>query len=107
MAFSKAFSNPASLDPETPICYKLSGFQAVLFMPAKDLLYMPIYEFECRRCHHIYEQIMGIEETDEKPVCPKCGATNPKKLLGSYSFHSRQRYENRLSNRMASRAHGK
>jgi putative FmdB family regulatory protein len=68
---------------------------------------MPIYEFECRTCNHTFEQIMGIAETDQNLACPKCDSTNLKKIVGPCSFHSRERYEERLANRMSSRAHGK
>ncbi len=37
-------------------------------------------------------------------ACPSCGVVNPKKLIGRTSFHSRERYEERLARRMAARA---
>ena len=32
---------------------------------------MPLYEFECRKCHHRFEKIQSFAEGD--PQCPKCG----------------------------------
>jgi predicted nucleic acid-binding Zn ribbon protein len=46
---------------------------------------------------------MKVGEDQEVVTCPKCGAMNPKKLIGRTSFHSRERYEERLARRMASR----
>lgn len=64
---------------------------------------MPIYEFECSACKHIFERFMKVDEDQEGLTCPKCEATNPKKLIGRASFHSRERFEERLARRMAAR----
>ena len=65
---------------------------------------MPIYEFECSACKHIFECLMKIGECAEGLACPECGAMNPKKLVGRTSFHSRERFEENLARRMAARA---
>ena len=65
---------------------------------------MPIYEFECVTCKNIFECFMKVREGQEGLACPACGAFNPKKLIGRTSFHSRERYEERLARRMAARA---
>jgi putative FmdB family regulatory protein len=64
---------------------------------------MPIYEFECTSCKHIFERLMKVGEDQEGVTCLKCGAMNPKKLIGRASFHSRERFEERLARRMAAR----
>ena len=33
---------------------------------------MPLYEFECEKCHHRFEQIQSVSAPD--PQCPKCGS---------------------------------
>jgi len=33
---------------------------------------VPLYEFECEKCHHRFERIQSVSATD--PVCPKCGS---------------------------------
>jgi putative FmdB family regulatory protein len=38
---------------------------------------MPIYEYECAACGHLFERIMKVGETE--PVCPACGAKETKK----------------------------
>jgi len=65
---------------------------------------MPIYEFECIACKNIFECFMKVGEGLEDIACPACGAVDPKKLIGRTSFHSRERYEERLARRMAARA---
>lgn len=64
---------------------------------------MPIYEFECNACKHIFECFMKVTEDQKGLTCPACGAVNPKKLIGRASFHSRERFEERLARRMAAR----
>ena len=32
---------------------------------------MPLYEFECQKCHHRFEKIQSFAAGD--PQCPKCG----------------------------------
>jgi putative FmdB family regulatory protein len=68
---------------------------------------MPIYEFECTACSHIFERFMKIGEGYEDLTCPECGALKPKKLIGSCRFHSRERFEERLARRMAARTQQK
>ena len=64
---------------------------------------MPIYEFECTACKHIFESLMKVGESEEAQACPACGAANTTKLIGRTSFHSRERFEERLGRRMAAR----
>lgn len=68
---------------------------------------MPIYEFECSACNHTFERFMKASEDHQGLACPECGALHPKKLVGVCRFHSRERYEERLTNRMASRNQGR
>lgn len=42
---------------------------------------MPIYDFQCRRCGHRFEQLV---KPDETPGCPSCGAPKAQRLF-SYS----------------------
>lgn len=32
---------------------------------------MPLYEFECQKCHHRFERIQSVSAPD--PACEKCG----------------------------------
>lgn len=34
---------------------------------------MPLYEFECKKCHHRFEKIQSVAAPD--PECEKCGGT--------------------------------
>ncbi|MFA4917035.1 MAG: zinc ribbon domain-containing protein [Syntrophales bacterium] len=45
---------------------------------------MPIYEFECPKCTHVFERLMKIEEDYGDLACPKCGAKELKKLVAPF-----------------------
>ncbi|MGE5302164.1 MAG: FmdB family zinc ribbon protein [Alphaproteobacteria bacterium] len=47
---------------------------------------MPIYEYQCRRCHHNFEQI--ILSTREKVICPQCDSRAVEKRLSVFSSPS-------------------
>lgn len=46
---------------------------------------MPIYEYECKKCGHKFEQLQKITD---KPlqVCPKCKKSALAKLISNTSF---------------------
>ena len=46
---------------------------------------MPIYEYECQRCGHRFEE---WQKMSDKPVsvCPKCKARKVEKLISHTSF---------------------
>jgi putative FmdB family regulatory protein len=51
---------------------------------------MPIYEYECRGCHHQFEQLL---RTGDTPGCPKCHGHDLERLLSQVavsSEHTRQ-----------------
>lgn len=39
---------------------------------------MPIYDYQCRRCGHRFEQVVKLGET---PGCPSCGDARPERLV--------------------------
>jgi putative FmdB family regulatory protein len=46
---------------------------------------MPIYEYQCQKCDHNFEQLQKI--TDKPPTtCPKCHARQLVKLVSNTSF---------------------
>jgi putative FmdB family regulatory protein len=52
---------------------------------------MPIHEFECLRCGHHFEELVGSHELDETEVkCPECGGTELKRLISPYAPTPRQ-----------------
>jgi putative FmdB family regulatory protein len=39
---------------------------------------VPIYDFRCAGCGHEFEELV---RPGERPPCPRCGASDPRRLL--------------------------
>ena len=39
---------------------------------------MPIYDFKCRACGHVFEELVKLGQT---PDCPSCGARDLERLV--------------------------
>jgi putative FmdB family regulatory protein len=51
---------------------------------------MPTYEYECKKCGHVYEEVLQISERENKNgKCPKCGSIKKEKLITSIQFKVR------------------
>ena len=46
---------------------------------------MPLYEYECRGCHHQFEQLI---RTGDTPACPKCHSGDLERLLSHVAVSS-------------------
>jgi putative FmdB family regulatory protein len=46
---------------------------------------MPIYEFECRSCQHIWDELQKISDPDPAQ-CPSCGATTVVRRMTAAAF---------------------
>lgn len=46
---------------------------------------MPIYEYQCARCGNEFESFIWSAKDQETLACPKCGATDVRKLLSSFA----------------------
>ncbi|MFQ6132015.1 MAG: zinc ribbon domain-containing protein [Armatimonadota bacterium] len=44
---------------------------------------MPIYEFECRKCEHTFEELMSRSELDSVR-CPSCKGRRVRRLVSSF-----------------------
>lgn len=42
---------------------------------------MPTYEYECRACHHAFEQFQAMSEEPVK-ICPVCGKHELRRVIG-------------------------
>lgn len=43
---------------------------------------MPIYEFQCGKCGHEYEELTSMSAAN--PPCPKCGGASERLLSGAH-----------------------
>ena len=63
---------------------------------------MPIYEYECRACHHQFEAIVRLPE---KPVCPSCESEDLERLVSLFAVDSGE--SRRIARDAARRQHAK
>ena len=49
---------------------------------------MPIYEFLCKDCRSVFEQLCFSLSDREGVRCPRCGSRNVSKLLSTFSSRS-------------------
>lgn len=48
---------------------------------------MPIYEYQCQACEHVFERLLSVEEGSHPQECPECGVTDSKKLVVPVNFN--------------------
>jgi putative FmdB family regulatory protein len=48
---------------------------------------VPIYEYECERCGHSFEQLVGshVGVSEDEVSCPRCGSTSLRRRVSSYA----------------------
>lgn len=46
---------------------------------------MPIYEYECKKCHHRFEELV---RPGSAPECPECHSRSLEKLLSAFAVGS-------------------
>lgn len=56
-------------------------------MPRRDLfsVAMPIYEYQCPKCQHRFEEWVKVSEAHGQEPCPKCGEPSPR-IMSHTSF---------------------
>lgn len=47
---------------------------------------MPIYEFRCCECQHLFELLILAEEQDVEMKCPRCESENFERLLSASNY---------------------
>ena len=45
---------------------------------------MPLYDYECVKCTHVFEVFHKIDEMIDDLACPKCNAKGPRKLVSQF-----------------------
>lgn len=46
---------------------------------------MPIYEYQCPKCQHTFEEWVKVSESHRQEPCPKCGEPSPR-IMSHTSF---------------------
>ncbi|MBI9111696.1 zinc ribbon domain-containing protein [Maridesulfovibrio ferrireducens] len=47
---------------------------------------MPIYEYKCNKCGHIFEELVSVSNS-ESPECLSCGSQDTIKLISACIGH--------------------
>ena len=49
---------------------------------------MPLFEYECRSCGHVFEVMVKSEGSGSKPTCPECRNADLERLWSPFSGRS-------------------
>ena len=44
---------------------------------------MPIYEYQCRTCDEIFEELVLRKSDEDELACPRCGEPHPPRILSA------------------------
>lgn len=44
---------------------------------------MPIYEYACKKCGKLFEELVFSASDESEVVCPDCGAAKPERCLSA------------------------
>jgi len=52
--------------------------------PKRGAFLMPLYDYECVQCAHVFEVFHKLSEEGGDFACPKCGAGKTRKLVSPF-----------------------
>jgi len=47
--------------------------------------YMPLYEYQCKKCEKKFETLVSLKDRDDPAKCPDCGSEDTDKLMSTFS----------------------
>jgi putative FmdB family regulatory protein len=53
---------------------------------------MPIYEFTCQKCQHLFEELVFSRTSEANVVCPACGSSAVERAMSVFSYSSGGQY---------------
>jgi len=48
---------------------------------------VPIYEFRCNACNHLFEELVPLNTTGDNQKCPACGHVGARRLVSAFAAH--------------------
>lgn len=45
---------------------------------------MPIFEYQCQQCGHLFEVLKRSQSGSQTVTCPKCGKRDAERLLSTF-----------------------
>ncbi|MCG6963817.1 MAG: zinc ribbon domain-containing protein [Acidobacteria bacterium] len=49
---------------------------------------MPIYEYRCTDCGHVFSRLQKVGATADGVTCPECGGANSERLVSTFASTS-------------------
>ncbi|NOZ78937.1 MAG: zinc ribbon domain-containing protein [Acidobacteria bacterium] len=46
---------------------------------------MPIYEYRCNECGHVFSRLQHVGATSEGVTCPKCEGSDVERVVSSFA----------------------
>lgn len=56
--------------------------------PEREVVIMPIYEYECVSCHRPFQRLIMKAEEERGIRCPQCGAKKVKRMISRVHHHT-------------------
>lgn len=61
---------------------------------------MPLYDYECVKCSHVFEVYHKMNEENETLTCPKCKAKKPKRLVSQVKTHAWSQFLDKMEKKI-------
>jgi len=49
---------------------------------------MPLYEYKCGQCGHVFEKLVSLSGADQVQGCPACGAEDCQKQFSTFAANT-------------------
>ena len=49
---------------------------------------MPLYEYKCSDCGHVFEELVGKTVPDGSPLCPACRSDNTERMFSTFASNA-------------------
>ncbi len=46
---------------------------------------MPLYEYRCQECGHLFEKMVAFSESNKLPECPQCKSKATQKQVSTFA----------------------
>ncbi len=46
---------------------------------------MPLYEYRCQTCGHLFEKMVAFSQNSKLPECPQCKSQDTKKQISAFA----------------------
>lgn len=48
---------------------------------------MPIYEYKCNECTHVFDELVPMNTEGDNLKCPQCGNVGARRLISAFAAH--------------------